>query len=148
MRVKAFLVAIALLLFICSGTAQAQYSRPSFVILESTTFTGSGTLAEQSGKYISGGYILVGITELGVAQTVLLYLEVFNDASGEWHKIIQGDAVTTEAAHEMCVGPLGCSTSQMPVNNRWATPLPRRWRLGFTLNNGTNATFSVAFAPW
>ncbi len=149
--IRRWLTGIMLLAFSLSMAASPAYgekARETMTIRASSTITSneSGTVFE--GLKISAGYLVVDITELGVAQTLQMTMQFHNPITDTWRTVIVGFAETTEAVHVGCIGIPVCSSGIMQTANRWAMELPHKWRLEYLLNNGTNATFSVVLIPY
>ena len=146
---RVWLSLLVVLLLSIGSEASAAKAKAGLVIRASSTITANENGTAQIGLPHSGGYLILDITELGVAQTLTITLETRDPISGSWVSITSaGTSHSTEGIQRMCVSLPVCVTAAFQAADRWAVAFPFEWRLKYVLNNGTNATFSVFLLPY
>lgn len=130
-----------------SDSAAGPDAKASVVFRASSTITSDENGPAQTNIGFTKMWILIDITELGVSQTLKIWMEILDPISAQW-KVMEGsDAFSTVAVHTICVQTPPCSSSQMDAADIFEFDIPRIWRLRYDVLNGTNATFSVSLIP-
>lgn len=119
-----------------------------FPMLQRTHSPGEGSFATLTNYNARGAYIFVEITDLGVDQTLTVRASIYDydgagtEASDQAADIMITTALTPTGSYAILIYP-GAGAAAEEVVETLAYPLPRLWRVGYTVSNGQPITFSI-----
>lgn len=124
-------------------TIAAAHRRTGFTAITSAVRTASFDSADfvNTDPHFIGVRLFVNVTEVGVAQTITIKVQIKDPISGAYHDLLAANtgALSATGTHILQVSPGIGETANIAVNDT----MPSEWRLSVALNNGTNAGFSV-----
>lgn len=117
----------------------------SGILLASAARTATISTDDQINYNAKGVRVTLDVTAIADSPSIVLALEIKDEASGRYEKVMECPAVTAEGTHTYILYPgVGTAVDDVVVTRSY--PLERTWRVTVTHANANSITYSVGYA--
>jgi len=113
------------------------------IALPATIRTGSTVVDLTNDSNYRGAYIITDITAVpGGGQTIQIFIDMYNPATGQYTVIAQSATITIVSVHKFIVCP-GITDTDSEFTKVTQVALTKRWRIRILHSAGGNWNYSV-----